>query len=225
MVLAAGLGLEVREADAEALSGATEPGAARSQGVCLEAGPLPELTLDELDSLPAASPRWVVALDGVQDPQNLGAIARVADAAGALALLLPARRAAPLSPAVSRASAGALEHLPVARAPNLVRALETLKGRGFWIFGADPEEGVDLFAAAERLLEGDLVLVLGGEGKGLRPGVRAALDAALRIPMGGRVGSLNVATAGAVLLFEWRRRARAREARVHAPPAGRAAED
>jgi 23S rRNA (guanosine2251-2'-O)-methyltransferase len=176
-----------------------EPGDA----VSLEAGPLPELTLEELV---ATEPPTVVALDGVEDPQNLGAICRVAEASGVRGLVLLRRRAPPLSPAVSRASAGAIEHLLVARVPNLVRALNQLKSKEFWVVAAHPEAEVDLFAAPTSWLQGRVVVVLGGEGKGLRRQVLACADHRVRIPMAGRVDSLNVAGAAAVLLFERLRR-------------------
>jgi 23S rRNA (guanosine2251-2'-O)-methyltransferase len=175
--------------------------------VLLEAGPIPELALEELVPGPDEG-AWLVAADGVEDPQNLGAILRVADAAGARGALLPERRAAPLSPAVGRASAGALEHLPVARVGNLARALHLLKEQGFWVHGAAPDAALDLYEAPDRLFDRRLVLVVGAEDRGLRPGVRAAVDTLYRIPMQGRVASLNVATATAVVLFEWARRAR-----------------
>jgi 23S rRNA (guanosine2251-2'-O)-methyltransferase len=180
---------------------------ARSQGVLLEAGPLPELAISALLA-GAPGSRRLVALDGVEDPQNVGALIRVAEAAGAGGLLLTRRRAPPLSAAVARASAGALEHLPVARVTNLPRALEELKAAGFWSLGAEPEAEVELFDAPDRILSGDLVVVLGAEGRGLRRGVRAVLDHELRIPMTGQVGSLNVATAAAVVLFELLRRSK-----------------
>jgi 23S rRNA (guanosine2251-2'-O)-methyltransferase len=109
---------------------------------------------------------------------------------------------------VARASAGAVEWLPAARVPNLPRALKFLKSEGFWIFGSDPEAADDVFSAPDRMLAGDRVLVLGAEGRGLRRGVDQVLDHRVRIPMAGRVASLNVATAAAVLLFEFRRRSR-----------------
>jgi 23S rRNA (guanosine2251-2'-O)-methyltransferase len=168
----------------------------------LEAGPLPEPSLEELVSGLGSGPQLLVALDGVEDPQNLGAIARVAEAAGAGALVLTHRHAPPLSPAVSRASAGAIEWLPVARTPNLRRALKWLKGQEFWIFGADPQGPLDAFALPVEWRLGRRVLVLGAEGRGLRPGVAEELDHRVRIPMAGRIASLNVATAAAVLLFE-----------------------
>jgi 23S rRNA (guanosine2251-2'-O)-methyltransferase len=183
------------------------------QGVVLEAGPLPEVPIDDLTTGEAGS-RILVALDGVEDPHNLGAIARVTDAAGVTGLILTRHRAAPLSPAVSRASAGAIEWLPVARVPNLNRSLNQLKEQGFWTFGCDPEGELELFAVPERVAAGDRVIVLGAEGRGLRPGVLREVDHTLRIPMGGRVGSLNVSTAAAVVLFELGRRS------VLATPAG-----
>ncbi len=181
------------------------------RAVVLEAGPLPELDLEGLlATLPeaGATPRSLLALDGVEDPQNLGAIARVADGAGVLGLVLTRRRAPPLSPAVARASAGAIEWLPTARVPNLPRALEGLKRSGFWVFGADPEEGADLYTLPDRVLAGDRVWVLGAEGRGLRQAALRALDHRVRVPLRGRVASLNVATAAAVLLFEAARRDR-----------------
>src|SRR5690606_38487262 len=107
----------------------------------------------------------------------------------------------------------------IARVPNLSRALAALKDEGFWIHGADPAAEQDLFELPDRLFDPRLVLVVGGEGRGLRPGVRAALDVRYRIPMGGAVASLNVATATAVVLFEWRRRARSAAAAPGALPA------
>jgi len=181
--------------------------AARTQGVVLEAGPIPERTLAELRRGERGQ-RRLVALDGVEDPQNLGAISRVAEAAGIEGLVLTRHRSPPLSQAVARASAGAIEHLPVARVANLVRALEELQKDGFWTVGADPVRGDDLFSVPDRTLQGDLVVVLGAEGKGLRPGVAARLDHRLQIPMQGRVASLNVSAAAAVFLFEILRRAR-----------------
>lgn len=189
-----------------------EPGEGASrahQGIALEVGPLPALSLAALAERSAGELSMLVALDGVEDPQNVGAVARVAEAAGAAGLVLTTRRAPPLSAAVSRASAGAIEWLATARVPNLGRALQELKARGFWVFGADPGGSEELFALPERVVRGSRVLVLGAEGRGLRPGVSRSLDHRVRIPMAGRVASLNVATAAAVLLFELQRRDRA----------------
>ena len=136
---------------------------ANHQGVVLAAGPLPWLELSDLEAA-GASPRLLVALDQVEDPQNLGAIARVAEAAGASGLLLTDRHSPPLSPAVARASAGAIEWLAAARVPNLVRALNQLKSRGFWIFGAEADAPDSLFELPDRVVRGDRVVVLGAGG-------------------------------------------------------------
>jgi 23S rRNA (guanosine2251-2'-O)-methyltransferase len=175
-------------------------------GVWLEAGPLPELELDELVADPPAPDAALIALDGVEDPQNVGAIFRSAEAAGACGLLLTRRHAPPLTDAVCRASAGASEWLPVCRVPNLTRALGILKESGYWVIAADPEAEVDLASAPDAWLRGPRILVLGAEGMGLRHGVREAVDHRVRIPMEGRVASLNVSAACAVFLFEIRRR-------------------
>lgn len=180
----------------------------KAQGYVLEAGALPELGLEEVLRSGGEGQRCLVALDGVEDPQNLGAIARTALCAGVTGLVLTERRSAPLSPAVSRASAGAIEHLPVARVVNLARALGQLKERGFWTLAATPEAQSDLFELEDRFWQGDLVAVLGAEGRGIRPGLTRHLDMPVRIPMAGPVGSLNVSAAAAVLLYEWVRRKR-----------------
>ncbi len=140
-----------------------QPSEARSQlGIRLDAGPLPVLQLADLVEAAQGEHGCLVALDGVEDPQNLGAIARVADAAGVSGLLLTSRHAAPLSPAVSRASAGAIEWLPTARVANLSRALNLLKKKDFWIFGADlAEDAETLFTMPERVARGRRVVVLG----------------------------------------------------------------
>ncbi len=184
----------------------------QTQGVALQAGAIPELSLAALIDLAPSSRgsvggRRIVALDGVEDPQNVGALARVAESAGALGMLLTDRRAPALTPAVSRASAGAIEWLPVARVPNLSRALADLKQAGFWVLAAAPEDGVSLFEMPDPLLTGDLVVLLGAEGKGVRPGVLKLADHRVVIPMAGRIASLNVSTAGAVILYDLLRRA------------------
>ncbi len=196
-------GVPVEEMEPEILLGGVPEGAS-TQGVLLDAGPLPEVSLEAL----AAEPGLIVALDGMEDPQNVGAIARVAEAAGARGLVLTRRRSPPLGPVVSRASAGAIEWLPAARVPNLRRALDLLKKGGFWVFGCDPEAPAELFELDARVLGEAQVVVLGAEGRGLRPGILRALDHRVRLPMEGRVASLNVAAAAAVMLFELRRRAR-----------------
>ena len=210
MDLARDAGLPVVEIEGARLAELAGAGEGAVQGAVLEAGPLPELggvpeLCDALGGEPGT--RRVVALDGVEDPQNVGALARVADAAGAGGLLLTRRRSPPLSPTLARASAGAIDWLPVARVTNLTRALEDLKSKGFWVVAADPDAKTELWEVPDRLLQGDLVLVLGAEGRGLRPSIRGAVDHPVRIPMRGRVASLNVASAGAVVLYELLRRA------------------
>ncbi|MDX1649327.1 MAG: 23S rRNA (guanosine(2251)-2'-O)-methyltransferase RlmB [Myxococcota bacterium] len=214
--LARGAGVPVVREPAAALR-AGLPEGVRDQGVVLEAGPLPELDLEGLQAAAGGTERLLVALDGVEDPRNLGALARVAEAAGAAGLVLTRRRAPPLGAVASRASAGALEHLAVARVANLRAALATLQEQGFWALGADPDAETSLWELDDRLLRGDLVVVLGAEGRGVRPGVAARLDHRVRIPMAGRVAALNVAAAAAVVLFEAARRRRGAESAAQVP--------
>lgn len=167
------------------------------QGVVAEVEPYPYADADEFLGAPDA---LVVALDQVQDPHNLGAVCRSAEAAGATGVVIPDRRAAAVTPAVCKASAGAVEHLAVARVRNLADWLEGAKARdGLWIYGAAAGGG-ESYASLD--LTGPVVLALGSEGKGLRPRVAGACDALVSIPMRGRAASLNVSTAAAVLLFE-----------------------
>ena len=147
----------------------------------------------------AGQPPLLVALDGVQDPHNLGAIIRSAHALGAHGVVIPKDRAAPITGVVAKASAGALEHCAVARVTNLSRALEELKEEGLWVAAADPEGDTALWDAR---LDGALVLVVGAEGAGVRPGVLEHCDFRLRIPMAGRVGSLNASVSAGLLLYE-----------------------
>jgi 23S rRNA (guanosine2251-2'-O)-methyltransferase len=155
----------------------------------------------DLDSV--AESEMLVVLDGVEDPHNLGAIVRTAHAAGAGAVIVPERRAAGVTDVVAKAAAGALEHLPVVRVTNVNRALEDLKKRGMWIYGLD-ERGTESYDRIDYAKKS--VLVLGGEGKGLHEQVRKHCDVLVRIPMAGKISSLNVSVAAGVVLFEWRRR-------------------
>jgi 23S rRNA (guanosine2251-2'-O)-methyltransferase len=150
--------------------------------------------------------RLLLVLDGVEDPHNLGAIIRTAHAAGANAVIIPERRAAPLTETVDRASAGALEYLPVVRVTNVSRTLEQLKETGFWVYGVD-ERGPESYDTVEYA--SPTVFVLGAEGKGLHEGVKKHCDFLVGIPMAGAVSSLNVSVATGVILFEWLRRQRA----------------
>ncbi len=171
--------------------------AAHHQGAVAEVSPKAYSSLDEIL---AASPRpLLILLDEVEDPQNLGAIVRSAEAAGADGLILPERRSAGLTETVETVSAGALGHLKVARVVNLARAMDDLKARGVWLVGADGAAMEPWHAFDYTVPVG---IVLGSEGKGLRPVVRKACDKVLAIPMAGHVNSLNVAAAAAVFLFE-----------------------
>jgi len=178
-------------------------GSPAHQGICAEVGPYPyadPAPLTGADGL-------VVALDRVQDPQNLGAIARSAEGAGVRGVVIPQRRAAEVTPAVCKASAGAVEHVPVARVGNVADFLEAAKREGAWCYGAAtaggrPYTAVDYAPAA--------VLVLGGEGRGLGRRVSACCDELVSIPLRGRIDSLNVAAAATVLVY----------AILHEPPAG-----
>jgi 23S rRNA (guanosine2251-2'-O)-methyltransferase len=144
----------------------------------------------------------LVCLDQVTDPHNLGAVARSAEGAGATGVVVPAHGSARVTPAVSRASAGAIEHVPIAVVPNLARFLTEVKGPDLWVWGAASDGGSSLW---ETDLAGGVAFVLGAEGKGLRPLVRRACDGIVSIPLGGRIESLNVSVAAAVLLYEARR--------------------
>lgn len=209
VALARRSGLRVESVPRSAIE-ARVPRDARTQGVIAEVGPVREWDLSEtltrMRDSGAESAPVLVALDGVEDPQNVGAIIRVAEAAGASGMILADRRAPPLTAAVARASAGAVEWLPVTRVGNLNRALGDLKKAGFWIVASALEDGVSLYEIEDRLLDGPIVLVLGAEGKGIRPSVAQLADHRVWVPMAGRVASLNVSTAGAVLLYDLLRR-------------------
>jgi 23S rRNA (guanosine2251-2'-O)-methyltransferase len=141
----------------------------------------------------------LVVLDGVQDPHNLGAIIRSAACAGCHGVIIPRDRAARITPTVEKSSAGAVETVPVAQVVNIAQTLEELKKEGYWIFGAADDASASLF---HQDLTGDVVLVIGSEGEGIRPLVRKKCDALFSIPMRGGVSSLNASVAAGVALFE-----------------------
>jgi 23S rRNA (guanosine2251-2'-O)-methyltransferase len=178
-------------------------GSAGHQGVCARAGAFPYVSAEEL--LGDAQP-LLVALDQVQDPQNLGSICRTAECAGAAGVVIPERRAAEVTPAVCKASAGAVEHLRVARVRNLADFLAQARRAGCWCYGASAERGSRgrtpvPYDAPDY--EGDgVVLVLGGEGAGLRPRVASSCDELIALPLLGRIESLGVAAAAAAILYE-----------------------
>lgn len=156
-----------------------------------------------LESLRWGSGILVALLDEVQDPHNLGAILRTACAAGVQAVLLPRHRTCPVTPAVVKASAGAAQRVPLVRVGSVVRALERLKERGIFILGADPKADLNLYAAD---LARDLCILIGGEGRGLRPVLKRLCDSIVAIPMPGPVESLNASVAAAILFYETVRR-------------------
>jgi len=151
----------------------------------------------------AVSASMLIVLDGVEDPHNLGAVIRTAHAAGATAVVIPERRAAPVTAAAAKAAAGALEHLPVVRVANVNRALETLKQQGFWIYGFD-ERGDQAYDKVDYSPRS--AMVFGGEGRGLHEQVRKHCDFLVRIPLAGQIASLNISVAAGIALFEWKRR-------------------
>jgi 23S rRNA (guanosine2251-2'-O)-methyltransferase len=180
---------------------------ATHQGVLLEVGPFPYTDPDALVTRASqgSAPGFLLALDGIQDPQNLGAIIRSADAAGVHGCILPRDRAAGVTAAAVRASAGATEHVAIAQVTNLAAFLESVKLHGFWVVGADSTEGRDLFGVD---LTDPLILVIGGEERGLRHLTKSRCDLMVRIPSRGKVASLNASAAAAVCLFEAARQRR-----------------
>lgn len=157
-----------------------------------------------LESLLSATAPSLLLLDGVTDPHNLGSLIRSAEVAGFTGVVIPSHRSAGVTATVRRVSAGAAELVPIARVVNLTRAIEQAKGAGLWILGLAAEADESLWDS--ELADPPVGLVLGSEGKGLSRGVRTHCDALVRIPLGGRVGSLNVGVAGAVAMFEVARR-------------------
>lgn len=171
------------------------------QGVLAKIAPRPLLQLDDLlAGLRGRIAPILVALDGIQDPHNLGAVIRSASAAGAAGLIITKDRSAPLTGTVAKAAAGALAHVPLCRVTNLATALTRLKKQGFWVYGAAGEADHSLFAA--DFSTGPVCLVIGSEGKGIRPLVRKQCDLLISIPMRSPLDSLNAAAAAAVILFE-----------------------
>ncbi len=194
------------------IAGGRGPGRPNHQGVVLRLRAEPggsDFGPASLEALAASLPKKagaeniLVALDEIQDPQNFGSIARSAANFGAAGLIVCSRRACPVTPAVVRSSAGAVQKTRIFEVPNMARALEKLKKLGLWVYGADLG-GEDLRRAS---LQGPAVLVIGSEGRGLRPLVRSSCDALLKIPQSpGGVQSLNAAAAAAVILYEFARR-------------------
>jgi 23S rRNA (guanosine2251-2'-O)-methyltransferase len=194
----AGTRLAITQASAEEIE--RRAGSDGHQGICAEVSEFRYTDAGSLLSVPEAV---IVALDQVQDPQNLGAICRTAECAGVTGVVIPERRSAEVTAAVCKASAGAVEHLPVALVRNLSDFLADAKRAGLWCYGAD----ADGRAAYDSIdYRGGAVLVLGSEGRGLRPRVAGACDALISVPLRGRIESLNVSAAAAVLIYQAVRR-------------------
>ena len=207
-------GVPVRTATGDTIDALAD--GARHQGVVARVRGPAELSEADLRRRSWGRDAVVVVLDGVTDPGNLGAVARTAEAAGAEALIVRRRRGAGASAAAIRASAGALVHLPVASVPNLARVLAALKDAGFWVVGLEERAPTPVADAVPS--EGRIALVLGSEGEGLSRLVRSSCDELLRIPMRGRVRSLNVSVAAGVGLFAYA--VRGKEAAARPPQAG-----
>ena len=172
----------------------------RHQGVLAQVSPVEYVELEDILSKAREKQEdpFIILLDELEDPHNLGAILRSADAAGAHGVLIPKRRSCPLSATVAKTSAGAVEHVPVARIGNIVQTIKTLKEEGLWVAGADMD-GKNYYEAD---LTGPLLLVVGSEGQGIGRLVKEQCDFIVRIPMLGAINSLNASVAGSVLMFE-----------------------
>ncbi|WNG58920.1 23S rRNA (guanosine(2251)-2'-O)-methyltransferase RlmB [Archangium gephyra] len=192
-------GIRVERVPRERLAAMADGGV--HQGVVAELRGFEYAELEDLLEAAGKSghPALLVVLDGIQDPHNFGAIIRSAHAMGAHGVVIAKDRAVPVTGVVAKASAGAVEHCPIARVVNLSRALEELKEAGVWIAAADPHSNQPLWSAR---LDGPLALVVGAEGAGVRPGVLEHCDFRLGIPMLGQVGSLNASVSAAILLYE-----------------------
>ncbi len=198
------LGVAVQHVHRGELDRVTDGGV--HQGVVAEVRPAPEFSMQDFETLVLERGRALrlLVLDGVEDPRNLGACLRTADAAGIDAVVVPRDHSAKLTAAAMKTATGATETVPVFRAPNLARTLTWLKEAGVWVVGADAEAGQALFAAK---LAPPVAMALGGEGRGLRRLTRDLCDELVSIPMAGSVESLNVSVAAGVLLFELLRQA------------------
>jgi 23S rRNA (guanosine2251-2'-O)-methyltransferase len=173
------------------------------QGVLAQAEPLAETELDDLFR-PRGTPPFILALDGVTDPRNLGALLRTAEGAGVTGAFMGRHRAVHVTPAVTKAAAGAVEHVPMALVGGIPSGLARAKDKGLWVVGLDPGATESLFDLA--VADQPVVIVLGAEGKGLARLVQQRCDTVVRIPLHGSLGALNVSAAGAIALFEVSRR-------------------
>ncbi|KLU39791.1 MAG: hypothetical protein AA931_07355 [Peptococcaceae bacterium 1109] len=198
VALAKEKGIIIQEVDRRYLDKISATG--RHQGVAAQIAAVEYAELEELISKPQdpAWPPFLLVLDGLQDPHNLGSLLRSAEAAKVGGVIIPKRRAVGVTPVVAKVSAGALSYVPVARVVNIPRAIDDLKEAGYWIVGAD----MDGELCYEQDLTGPIALVVGGEGEGLSRLVKEKCDFLARIPMLGQINSLNAGVAGALLMFE-----------------------
>ena len=176
-------------------------GSSHHQGMALKVAPFPYADLDDMLASVAQSGKAGLALvlDGIQDPHNLGALIRSAACAGANGVIIPKDRACGITPVAEKSSAGAVETIPVAQVTNVVQALETLKKNGYWVYGITGDAENSLYSVA---FSGNVALVIGSEGEGIRPLVRKQCDVLVSIPQYGGVGSLNASVAGGIALFQ-----------------------
>jgi 23S rRNA (guanosine2251-2'-O)-methyltransferase len=203
LALAEQAGVPVQVVERQSLDGLG--GEAHHQGLAAETSGYPYMDLGALleSARQSGEAPFLLLLDHVQDPQNLGSLLRTGEAAGVHGVVIPHRRAAGVTPAAVRASAGAAEHVRVAQVTNLVQAMERLKAEGVWLAGLEALHDAQLYDQAN--LTGPLGLVVGSEGQGLARLVRETCDFLIRLPLRGQVESLNAAVAGAVALYEVRR--------------------
>ena len=199
LALAKEKGLVVQEIDKAKLDAMTE--GIRHQGVAASVAPVAYVEIEDMLAIAIEREEqpFLVLLDELEDPHNVGAILRTADAVGVHGVLLPKRRSCPLSGTVAKTSAGAVEYVPVARIGNVVQTIEQLKKQGFWIVGADVSGEQDYF---DTDLRGPIVVVIGSEGQGLGRLVKESCDLVVRIPMKGKISSLNASVACSLLLYE-----------------------
>ncbi len=213
VALAEGQGIALHRVSRQELDGLA-PGL-NHQGVVVRTAAAPALTEDALAALVAATPNpLLLVLDGVQDPHNLGACLRSAEAAGVCAVIIPKDRSVGITPVVSKVASGAAERVPLIAVTNLRRTLEQLQALGVWLVGSAGEAESALYQID---LRGPLALILGGEGSGMRRLTREQCDYLARIPMAGQVESLNVSVAAGICLFEAVRQRLADQPRAKAP--------
>lgn len=215
LALAREAGVPVKQVGAKKLD--LMAGGLNHQGVVARAAAFPYSEVEDMFRIAGDEPPFLLIADSIEDPHNLGALIRTAEAAGMHGLIIPKRGGAGMTPIVGRTSAGAVEHLPVARVTNLVNTIDDLKKRGVWIYGADaqPVKGVPSGSWDKTDLTGPLALVIGSEGFGISRLVGEHCDAMISVPMSGKVNSLNASVAAGVLIFEAVRQRRRKQQQQH----------